>query len=100
MTDDELRAAFARFTDPEWLATVPSYIDTARLATCTYRKMQHRRYREAMAQSRHDAAQLVVALDALWKAASEADMLTPQEQSYTDLTSARITELLTALGWE
>ena len=94
MTDDELRDSFARFTNPEWLATVPSYIDTAQLATCTYRKMQHRRHREAMAQGNQERA-----LDALWRAASEADMLTTQEHSYTELTPARVDALLTALGW-
>lgn len=52
------------------------------------------------ATTKNRFAVLVVALDALWKAASEADMLTQDEDSHTDLTSARIDSLLTALGWE
>ena len=88
MTDTELIAAFAQLTDSKWLATIP-----------TYREKQHRRYTLAMAQSRHDVAQLVVALDALWRAASEADLLTTQEHSHTELTPARVAELLTRLGW-
>lgn len=83
MTRDELITAFAQLTDPEWPATIP-----------TYRENQHKRYREAMALGRHDAAQ-----DALWRAASEADMLTPQEHSHTELSPARVDALLTALGW-
>jgi hypothetical protein len=83
MTRDELIAAFAQLTDPEWPATIP-----------TYRENQHKRYREAMALGWQDTAQ-----DALWRAASEADMLTQAEHSHTELTPARVTELITLLGW-
>lgn len=83
MTRDELIAAFAQLTDPEWPATIP-----------TYRENQHKRYTLAMAQGNQDTAQ-----DALWRAASEADLLTTQEHSHTELSPARVTELLTALGW-
>ena len=40
------------------------------------------------------------ALDALWRAASEADLLALDERSHTDLTTARILALLDGLGWE
>jgi hypothetical protein len=39
------------------------------------------------------------ALDALWRAASFLDLLTPAEANYTDLTPARVTELIARLGW-
>ena len=86
MTNDELAAAFAQLTDPKWLATLPE--------PPTYREKQHRRYRQYSAMGWHDTAQ-----DALWRAASEADMLTQAEHSYTELTPARVAELLTLLGW-
>ena len=40
------------------------------------------------------------ALDALWRAASEASLLTPDESSYEHFTTARILALLDGLGWE
>lgn len=87
MTRDELIAAFAQLNDPAWLATLPE--------PPSYREKQHKRYIFAMTPPALQAT----ALDALWRAASDADMLTPQEHSYTELTSARVTELLTRLGW-
>lgn len=83
MTRDELAAAIAQLTDPAWIATIPSY-----------REKQHRRYTLAMAQGNRESAQ-----DALWRAASEADMLAPREHSHGELTPARVTELLARLGW-
>jgi len=83
MTRDELIAAFAQLTDPAWVATIPSY-----------REKQHRRYTLAMDQGNQDTAH-----DALWRAASDADLLTPQEHSHTELSPARVTALLAALGW-
>jgi len=83
MTNDELIAAFAQLTDPAWVATIPSY-----------REKQHRRYTLAMDQGNQDTAH-----DALWRAASEADLLTTQEHSHTELSPARIAELVAALGW-
>ena len=40
------------------------------------------------------------ALDALWRAASEADLLAPHEVNYEHFTTARILALLDGLGWE
>lgn len=39
------------------------------------------------------------ALDALWRAASEANLLAPEEASYEHFTTARILALLDGLGW-
>ena len=41
-----------------------------------------------------------MALDALWRAASEANLLAPDEASYEHFTTARILALLDGLGWE
>ena len=62
----------------------------------SYREKQHRRYVFAMTPP----ALRATALDALWRAASHSDFLASQEHSYTELTPARVTELLTRLGWE
>jgi hypothetical protein len=40
------------------------------------------------------------ALDALWRAASEANLLAPDEVNYQRFTTARILALLDGLGWE
>jgi hypothetical protein len=40
-----------------------------------------------------------MALDALWRAASEANLLAPDEASYKHFTTARILALLDGLGW-
>lgn len=84
MTDAELIAAFDQLTDPAWVATIP-----------TYREKQHRRYREAMALKWHGTA-----MDAVWRAASEADMLTQDEYRDNDLPPSRMAELITLLGWK
>jgi len=52
----------------------------------TYREKQHHRYTLAMASGNQDSA-----ADALWRAASEANLLSPAEHSHTDLTAA--------MGW-
>lgn len=61
----------------------------------TYREKQYRRYLQYLAMGCWHTAQ-----DALWRAASEADMLAPREHSHTELTPARVDELITLLGWE
>ena len=86
MTDAELAAAFAQLNDPKWLATLPE--------PPTYREKQYRRYREAMALKWHGTA-----MDAVWRAASEADLLTQDEYRDNDLPSSRMAELITLLGW-
>lgn len=86
MTRDELAAAFDQLNDPAWLASLPE--------PPSYREKQHRRYREAMALGWHGTA-----MDAVWRAASEADMLTQAEHWDNDLPPARVTELLARLGW-
>ena len=63
--------------------------------TTTYRDKQRQFYRIALGLGHLDTA-----LDALWRAASEADLLTTAERSHTDLTTARILTLLDSLGWE
>jgi hypothetical protein len=40
-----------------------------------------------------------MALDALWRAASEANLLAPDEVSYEHFTTARILALLGPAGW-
>lgn len=60
----------------------------------TYREKQYCCYLQYLAMGWKDTAQ-----DALWRAASEADLLATQEHSYTELTPARVTELLILLGW-
>ena len=59
-----------------------------------YQKKQHQHYRLAMAQGNQD-----VAHDALWRAASNADLLSTAEHSYTELSADRVTELKNHLGW-
>jgi hypothetical protein len=63
--------------------------DRAYLAT------QHSRYLQFVANG-----QISSALDALWRGASAADLLTPDEYRHSALTSDRIAALLGKLGWE
>jgi len=86
MSRDELIAAFAQLHDPAWLATLPE--------PPSYRQKQHRRYREALALGWHGTA-----MDAVWRAASEADMLTQAEHRDNDLPPARMIELIGLLDW-
>lgn len=87
MTPAELSAAFAQLNDSAWLATLP--------APPTYREKQHKRYREAMAIGWNGTA-----MDAVWRAASEADLLTQDEYRDNDLPPSRMAELITLLGWK
>jgi hypothetical protein len=59
-----------------------------------YHVKQHRLYRRSIRQG-HQAT----ALDALWRAASFLDLLSLGEANYTDLSPARIRELIARLGW-
>ena len=60
----------------------------------TYRDKQHQRYMTALKQGHY-----ATAWDALWRAASEANLLTQAEHSHTELTGERGMELLAILGW-
>ena len=51
-------------------------------------------YREAMALKWHGTA-----MDAVWRAASDADLLTQDEYRDNDLPPNRMAELITLLGW-
>ena len=86
MTRDELISAFAQLHDPAWIASLPE--------PPSYRQKQHKRYIEALALKWHGTA-----MDAVWRAASEADMLTQEEHRDNDLPPARMIELIGLLGW-
>jgi hypothetical protein len=60
-----------------------------------YHAKQARVYRRSIKQGHQEQA-----LDALWRAASNLDLLSLGEASHTDLTPARIEELIARLGWE
>lgn len=60
----------------------------------TYLTKQHDHYRQAQLLGQRESA-----LDALWRAASHSDMLTPDEHSHTRLTPQRVSYLLSRLGW-
>ncbi len=60
----------------------------------TYREKQHQRYLDALA-----LGQRHMAVDALWRAASEADLLATDEVNGDKLTTERIVYLLDRLGW-
>ena len=62
--------------------------------TTTYRDKQREFYRIALGLGHLDTA-----LDALWRAASEADLLTTAERSHTDLIPQRIAHLTARFGW-
>ena len=62
--------------------------DRAYLAT------QHSRYLQFVANGQTSSA-----LDALWRGASAADLLSRDEYRTSALTDARITTLLGKLGW-
>ena len=62
--------------------------------TTTYRNKQFRFYRIALGLGHLDTA-----LDALWRAASEADLLMPHERSHNDLIRQRIAHLTLRFRW-
>ena len=62
----------------------------------TYREKQHQRYLDALALGHQAQAE-----EAIWRASSEANLLQPGEERGRDrLSTPRILQLLTALGWE
>jgi hypothetical protein len=76
-------------------ALAASFEELASLPPEPYHAKQARIYRRSIKQGNQ-----ATALDALWRAASNLDLLTTAEASYTDLSPARIRELLARLGWE
>jgi hypothetical protein len=75
-------------------ALAASFEELATMAPEPYHAKQARVYRRSIKQG-HQAT----ALDALWRAASFLDLLSLGEANYTDLSPARIRELIAALGW-
>jgi hypothetical protein len=62
----------------------------------TYREEQENIYEQALALGHPSMAE-----EAIWRAASEGNLLQPGEEGGRDrLTVPRILQLLTALGWE
>ena len=59
-----------------------------------YHAKQARVYRRSIKQGHQEQAK-----DCIWRAASFLDLLTTAEANYTDLTPARVTELIARLGW-
>jgi hypothetical protein len=71
-----------------------SFEELASLPPESYHAKQARIYRRSIKQSNQ-----ATALDALWRAASFLDLLSLGEASHSDLSPARIQELIAALGW-
>jgi hypothetical protein len=71
-----------------------AFEELATMAPEPYHAKQARVYRRSIKQGHQGPA-----LDALWRAASFLDLLTTAEANYTDLSPARVTELIAALGW-
>ncbi len=59
-----------------------------------YHVKQHRLYRRSVRQGHQEQAK-----DCIWRAASFLDLLTTAEGSHSDLSPARIQELIAALRW-
>jgi hypothetical protein len=71
-----------------------SFDELASLPPESYPAKQARLYRRSVRQGHQGTA-----LDALWRAASFLDLLTQAEHSHTDLSPARVSELIARLGW-
>jgi hypothetical protein len=71
-----------------------AFEELAEMAPEPYPAKQHRLYGRSVRQGHQEQA-----LDALWRAASFLDLLTPAEGSHSDLSPARIRELIARLGW-
>jgi hypothetical protein len=72
-----------------------AFEELAEMPPESYPAKQARIYRRSIRQGHQGPA-----LDALWRVSSFLDLLTTAEASYSDLTPARIQELLARLGWE
>lgn len=59
-----------------------------------YQEKQRQIYQESICYGKTERAN-----DALWRAASNANLLENNERSYHDLTTERITFLMMRLGW-
>jgi len=90
----EERAAYQARQAARDRALSDAFEELADLPPEPYHVKQHRLYRRSIRQG-HQAT----ALDALWRAASFLDLLSLGEANYTDLSPARIRELIAALGW-
>jgi hypothetical protein len=75
-------------------ALAASFEELATMAPEPYHAKQARVYRRSIKQGHQEQAK-----DCIWRAASFLDLLTPAEANYTDLTPARVTELIARLGW-
>ncbi len=71
-----------------------AFEELATMAPEPYHAKQARVYRRSIKQGHQEQA-----LDALWRAASNLDLLTTAEHSHTALSPARIQELIARLGW-
>ncbi len=71
-----------------------AFEELASLPPEPYHVKQARVYRRSIKQGHQEQA-----LDALWRAASNQNLLTQAEESHAALSPARIRELIAALGW-
>jgi hypothetical protein len=71
-----------------------SFEELATMAPEPYHAKQARVYRRSIKQGHQGQA-----LDALWRAASNQNLLTQAEESHAALSPARIRELIARLGW-
>jgi hypothetical protein len=93
ITPEEVAAYQARQAARDQ-ALSDAFEELATMAPEPYHAKQARVYRRSIKQGNQGTA-----LDALWRAASFLDLLTTAEANYTDLSPARVTELIAALGW-
>jgi hypothetical protein len=90
----EERAAYQARQAARDQALSDAFEELATMAPEPYHAKQARVYRRSIKQGHQEQA-----LDALWRAASNLDLLSLGEASHTALSPARVTELIAALGW-
>ena len=90
----EERAAYQARQQARDRELAQAFEELAEMAPEPYPAKQHRLYGRSVRQGHQEQA-----LDALWRAASNLDLLTTAEHSHTALSPARIQELIAALGW-